>query len=461
VRVGVYLRISDDIEGLAKGVGRQESDCRKLAKQRGWTVAKVYSDNDISAYKARVIRPDFELMLVDLRSGTIDGVVTYDLDRFARKPTDLERAIEIYDARRGLGFATVQADIDLSTSDGRTMARVMVAFANKSSMDTSRRVKRKHLELARSGVPVGGNRPFGWKADRKTLDPKETRLIRKAVDDIFAGVGLTTIVREWNERGITTTTGGHWRPQVLRSSLRSPRVAGYRVYQGAIARDEEGNPVTGLIKPILDVETWERLVAVLTDPSRGSATAHVGGRKYLLTGIVRCGGTCGKHLFGNANRRLDRHYYTCRANDGCGEVAVSGVALDELITKLILNYLGSVELKSELSEFSGETELTDVDGRIKELMAAFTSGELSSDVVFPAISKLEGRRDVLRGEKTAWLRNHTLPPSPASVHDGWHSMDVATRRSAIGAYLEAVVIKPSAGPRGPKFDPTRVVPVWR
>jgi len=34
------------------------------------------------------------------------------------------------------------------SSDGRTMARVLIAFANKSSMDTSRRTARKHLELA-------------------------------------------------------------------------------------------------------------------------------------------------------------------------------------------------------------------------------------------------------------------------------------------------------------------------
>ena len=86
----------------------------------------------------------------------IDGVVVYDLDRFARQPVDLERAIRIFDGRVGLRFATVQSDIDLSSPDGRTMARVMVAFANKASnkasMDTSRRVRRKHLELAQRGV---------------------------------------------------------------------------------------------------------------------------------------------------------------------------------------------------------------------------------------------------------------------------------------------------------------------
>jgi DNA invertase Pin-like site-specific DNA recombinase len=95
-------------------------------------------ENDVSAYKTKVVRPEFEALLDGLKLGLVDGVVLYDLDRFARQPVDLERAIRIFDDRPGLVFATVQSDIDLSTSDGRTMARVMVAFANKSSMDTSR-----------------------------------------------------------------------------------------------------------------------------------------------------------------------------------------------------------------------------------------------------------------------------------------------------------------------------------
>jgi site-specific DNA recombinase len=168
MRVGLYTRISEDIAGEGLGVARQEQDCRVLADRRGWTVAGVYEDNDVSAFTTKVKRPEFERLMEDLERGYLDGLVVYDLDRFARQPLDLERSIRIFDSRK-LVFATVQSDIDLSTSDGRTMARIMVAFANKSSMDTSRRVRRKHLELARTGVPTGGWRPFGYLAWTPTL----------------------------------------------------------------------------------------------------------------------------------------------------------------------------------------------------------------------------------------------------------------------------------------------------
>src|SRR5215203_3802205 len=161
MRVAVYTRISDDDEGQKLGVKRQERDCRALAKLRGWGVAYVACDNSVSAYKTRVVRPEFERMMTDLETGLIDGIVTYDLDRFARQPTDLERAIKLFDRRNGV-FATVQGDVDLASPDGRTMARVLIAFANKSSMDMSRRIKRKQLELAQHGkVSGGGWKPYG------------------------------------------------------------------------------------------------------------------------------------------------------------------------------------------------------------------------------------------------------------------------------------------------------------
>jgi len=139
VSVAVYARISKDDDERACGVARQTADCHAIAAVRRWTVAEPYLDNDLSAFKAQVRRPAFERMLQDLKAGLLDGLVVYDLDRLARQPADLERILSIFDSRPSLRFATVQGDLDLMSSDGRTMARVLIAFANKSSMDTSRR----------------------------------------------------------------------------------------------------------------------------------------------------------------------------------------------------------------------------------------------------------------------------------------------------------------------------------
>ncbi len=47
MQAAVYVRISQDRDGEALGVERQETDCRALAKRRGWEVIEpIYRDND-------------------------------------------------------------------------------------------------------------------------------------------------------------------------------------------------------------------------------------------------------------------------------------------------------------------------------------------------------------------------------------------------------------------------------
>ena len=463
MRVSIYCRISEDTEGHGLGVARQESDGRALATRRQWDVASVRVDNDVSAYKTKVVRPEFEALLDDLNLGLVDGVVVYDLDRFARQPVDLERAIRIFDDRPGLVFATVQSDIDLSTADGRTMARVMVAFANKSSMDASRRIRRKHLELAQTGVPTGGWRPFGYKPDRRTLDPKEAALVRQAAADVLAGISMHSICRRWNEQGILTTAGHPWRRQVMRTMLLSPRMAGYRVYQGKKALDANGEPVRGLIEPLLDDATWEAVKAVLADPERSGKHSRSGGRKYLLSGIVRCA-NCARRMSGNADTRHNTYAYACRpatSDLGCGKNAISGKALDPMVEQLVLTYLSEREFETSVDPWTRDADLRELVGRKSELMNTFTSGELSGDVVFPAIAKLESQEAELRSQRAEWTRRQVAAATrPTNVIEAWPKLDLEQKRQVISSVVEAVVVN-QASRKGGAFDSSRANVIWR
>jgi len=464
MKVAIYTRISDDTEGLAKGVQRQEKDCRALAKRRGWDVFEpVRQDNDISAYNTKVVRPAFESLLDDLRTGAIDGLVTWDLDRFARQPSDLERAIRIFDDRPALVFATVQGNIDLSTPDGRTMARVMVTFANKASMDTSRRLKRKHLEMAEQGKIVGSHRPFGYEDDKVTIRESEATLIRQAASDILSGIGTHGIARRWNELGIKTPQGNTWVQTVVRNMMLSPRMAGYRVHQKKIALDQNGSPVMAQRPAILDVPTWEAVCAVIEDPAKRGNHVHRGGRKRLLAGLVRCG-LCSIQMSGDKDARKGTHLYVCKpatTHRGCGKVAVAGERVDELVTELVITYLSQREVQRTAVPWPGENELNNATNRISELMSAYTKGELSGDVVFPAVGNLEAQTATLRADKQAWLREQTLQLSqPNDVAGAWPDLTIDQRRAVIESVLASVIIKPAAV-KGGRFSPDRVEVLWR
>ncbi|MDQ4130371.1 MAG: recombinase family protein, partial [Actinomycetota bacterium] len=167
----IYARISQDRLGEALGVERQVELCEKLSSDKGWPVAQVYTDNDVSAYSGKK-RLDYERMLKDLEAGLVDAVVCVDTDRLTRRPAELEAFIELAD-RLKVPLANVSGDTDLSTSDGRFKARIMGAVARQESEKKSERLRRQREQLAHKGLPHPGRRSFGFEEGRKEVRESE------------------------------------------------------------------------------------------------------------------------------------------------------------------------------------------------------------------------------------------------------------------------------------------------
>ena len=68
---------------------RQIKDCKALCADRGWIVAEVFIDNDVSATSGKR-RPEYQRLLRAIESGDIDAVAVWDLDRLTRRPAELE-----------------------------------------------------------------------------------------------------------------------------------------------------------------------------------------------------------------------------------------------------------------------------------------------------------------------------------------------------------------------------------
>ncbi|MEU5609489.1 recombinase family protein [Streptomyces sparsogenes] len=470
-KVAVYTRISRDDEGDGLGVTRQREDCERLVDLRGWAIAKIYEDNDVSAFKRNVRRPEFELMLSDLAAGLIDGVVAYDLDRLARQPKDLERLIDLYDGRKRLVFATVTNDVNLSTADGRTMARVMVAFANKSSHDASRRIQRKHLELAQQGKSNGGPAPYGWLKGGIKVDSEAARHIREAQTQLLAGVRIGTIRTRWQAEGLGNPRQGTKRMahHHVEHILTNPRLCGFRTYHGEILHDDEGQPVIGEWETINTVEEWEAVCAAVAERKR-SAPGRMLARKYLLSGIARCG-LCHTKIRGQVNRKwkpgsnASQYTYQCSVvNGGCGRVGRVGKPTDDLIIDLVLK-----EQRRE-AESSGvpaearwprEADLEAAEADITALTQATKAGTLSVSSLLQLLPDLERKRDELKLERARFYKEVKRAESVHSdIGKDFHDLPIERQQAIILHSLTAVLIHPT-GRGARKFDPDLIEPVWR
>src|SRR5207248_4948736 len=137
------------------GVRRQIVDCKRLAQLRECVVVDEYVDDDVSAWSGR-LRPQYERMLDDLRSGAIRGVVVWHLDRLHRHPRELEAFLDLCDEVDVELLGCVTGDVDLADHGGRLLARMLGGLARYESDNKSERIRGKHLEIAESGGGPSG-----------------------------------------------------------------------------------------------------------------------------------------------------------------------------------------------------------------------------------------------------------------------------------------------------------------
>jgi DNA invertase Pin-like site-specific DNA recombinase len=295
-RAILLCRISDADDDDTHGVDLQEKRLREKAAALGWGILRVEVENDTSAFKRRTVtlvdgsrvlrtyRPKFRRTLDALMSGEADGFLALDLDRTCRDPRDLEDLIDVIESRNPrIPVESITGSLRLANDADVTMARVMVAIANKSSRDTSRRVADHRLARAEAGLFGGGPRPYGFESDGVTRIEDECTVIADATKAVIAGASLRSLCRQLIDDGVKNARGKvAWIPETLRGILLRERNAGLIVYRGEIL---EG--VDAPWKPIVDRETWEACCAKLNDPSRRSTPGPA--PRWLGSGIYQCG----------------------------------------------------------------------------------------------------------------------------------------------------------------------------
>ena len=465
-RAAIYCRISQDRAGAGLGVDRQRVDCEALAAKLGMTIIATHTDNDLSAYSGKP-RPGYRALLDDIEASRVDAVLIWHTDRLHRSPRELEEYVELCE-RRKITTQTVQAgELDLATPSGRAVARTLGAWSRFESEHKSERIKRAQAQAAEAGKWLGGAPPLGWHLrddGSAVLDRRAAVEIRRSAATLLAGGSLGSVVKDWNARGFTTSTGRPWSYTSLKQVLSRSRNAGLVTYNGEIVGKSPW-------PPLLTEDTWRALVNLFADPTRRHSQSNRA--RWLLAGIAVCGKDgCGAPLrsataVSNAAKGTTRTVYRCTVS-GSGHVARSAEPLDDMVREIMARRLARKDVAALLVS---ESERPDAEGlrteavalrlRLGEASDLFSDGKITAAQLAKITARTQDRLADVEHALAASARGSVLAGiiGAADPVKAWKRATIERQRAIVRELLEVTVLP--SGKRGNGFDPELVKIEWR
>jgi site-specific DNA recombinase len=394
LRCAVYARYSTDRQSPASIVD-QVRKCREYAVARGWEVleAHLYADEAVSG--ASTNRASLQTLLAAAINPThpFDCILIDDSSRLTRKLAD---ALNLYErlAFAGIRVVAVSQDVDTDSPQAELLIGVQGLIDAVYWRELAQKTHRGMTGLALRGLHTGG-RCFGYRSVKDAeggahleINENEAIVVRR----IFrlysdSGLWLKKIAHRLNEGHVPSPqpqkgrVSRSWCVSSVRHILLNQKYAGQILWN---TRRKVRTPGTGksvfrarpesewvrLDAPqlrIIDHELFARVAARFGTVRRvfsrdGNGGLAIGPKKYLFSGILKCG-ECGGSVVlvcGRGRHGADR--YGCSLHNQRGEsICRNGLLVrrDELEESLLRGLSESV-LRPE----AGRVRLGEIRGSV-------------------------------------------------------------------------------------------------
>lgn len=495
----IYGRKSTDDRG--KSVSDQLTEAREAIEEQGWTLGRVFSDDNRSASRfARKVREDFAELLAHIESGGCELLILWESSRGSRKLAEWagfldlirERGVLIYVVSHGRTYdCRISRDWKILATDG--------VDAHAESNQISDRSLRGKRRGAAAGRPAG-KLQYGFRRlyndvgqfVEQVEHPEQAAVVREAARRVLAGEACNSIALDFNARGTvspraevllgrarrnrdeaadastpdaqrvrllaeaeeweTLAVGLKWDLTQIKRLCVMPSYAGLRQHQGQVVGKAGW-------KGIHDEATYTKLLARLNDPKRqkqrNTSLTHV------LSGLIRCG-VCGARMFVLKNRG----YLTYVCKDGA-HVAIRTTKVEEFVEELVLSRLEREDAadlftvpENAANDAAAAEELAEeLEARLAPFYAQAAAGKLSATglaaIEADLLPQIEAAKERAKAVRVAPVPE-VIRKLAGDPRGRWPELTIYQRREALGLLIADLKVSPTVrGTRGP-INPQRL-----
>lgn len=401
LRAAVYVRLSvhRGEHDPSTSPERQREACEAYCLAKGWTVAEVIEDLDVSgsAKGQRLDRPGIRRLRALFAD--VDVIVFAALDRLARNVVDF-RAFAEEAAGSDVALVSVKESLDLTTPSGRFVATILAAFAEMEADTIAERTRGGRDGAVKALRFPGGAVPYGYRsvphADGKgralEVEPTEAAHVRRAAETVLSGGSLYSALRLLHADGSKPRRAKEWSLSSLRVVLTNDATAGRLVHRGEVVRGADGLALQ-VWEPVLPYEDVLALRAALAPAKVSKPRTSQASR--LLSGLLECS-TCGGTLRLHSRGKDGGHAYSCHGkSDGraCARaVSIAADAVESYVAKTFIADLGETPERYEIRH-EAASDLSAVEEALAAALAAVAASATPEAV--DTLRSLQERRAAL------------------------------------------------------------------
>jgi DNA invertase Pin-like site-specific DNA recombinase len=361
IKYCLYARkSSEDDERQALSIDSQIKEMLANAERDGMEVVEIRRESHSA--KASGMRPIYNQLLIDIRAGMFNGILTWAPDRLSRNAGDLGTLVDLMD--QGLLKEIRTQGQRFTNSPSEKFLLMILCSQAKLENDNKgvnvKRGQRAKLEMGHRPcmAPLGyiNEKLVERGKSRILLDPKRAQLVKQMFEKVANNFYTGRDIYEWAQQvKLTTRTGKRVTLSSIYRMLDSPFY--YGEFEWPL---KSGNWYQGKHEPLISKQLFEKARGNLGAPHRNKP----GNKEFDFTRLMHCG-SCGSGVTAEekfkkiSDGSLKRYvYYHCtKFNDyECQEPFIREedllAELLKIADKIDLNESKTkLQLQSELEKF--------------------------------------------------------------------------------------------------------------
>jgi len=396
----IYTRVSTSRQAEeGYSLNQQEVSCRKLARQKGLQVLKIYREEGASG--TTMARPRFQELLSQCSSDkNVKAMIVIHTDRLARNTLEhltIRTLLKKYQVEL---ISVLQPMLD-DSPEGGLMDVVLAGVNEFYSRDLARKISKGMLQKVVEGwwpiqAPLGYRNIIDPQNPQKSiveLDPDSSFYITEAFRRFKTGTfSVQKLADELTKEGFRTKSGKRPAESVMFRVLRNIFYTGKIPYNGKVYQ--------GKHKPLIDMETYTEVQKIINLHNKGADRT----RKYnfLLNGLLFCR-ACGSRLTGEQhikksglvfryyrclgskakNKKCLQHFFPMAEIEKQIELWLNGISLSEKYTKslrIALETIAAAQGKTDQNMIKGmENRKQAIEKKMDRLEDYLLEGVIEED----------------------------------------------------------------------------------